>query len=133
MGPQPVAAPQQQLVDLVGADPVVLGVVEHRQQHVEMLQRRAHGLAAGEASPPRTGCLPRRELRVQRDGRVVDLVTERIEQPPQDLRPAPHRHDRQVNLKIEGLFNQFGPVVASAPQRRAEQPASATLNIDDAA
>jgi hypothetical protein len=34
---QPFATSTQQLVDLFGADPVVLVVVEHRQQHEEVL------------------------------------------------------------------------------------------------
>ena len=37
---EPRAAAPQQLVDLVGADPVVLVVVEHRQQHEEVLEQR---------------------------------------------------------------------------------------------
>ena len=36
---QPALARPQQLVDLVGRDPVVLGVVEHRQQHIQVPQR----------------------------------------------------------------------------------------------
>ena len=55
---KPVAAPQQELVYLVGADPVVLGVVEHREQHVEMLQGRTHGMAADQSSRHVTHCAP---------------------------------------------------------------------------
>ena len=35
---QPLAAPPKQFVNLVVADPVVLVVVEYRQQHEQMLQ-----------------------------------------------------------------------------------------------
>ena len=38
VGAQPVATAPQELVDLALADPVVLVVVEHRQQHEHLLQ-----------------------------------------------------------------------------------------------
>ena len=42
MGGQPLATATQELVDLVGSDPVVLLVVEHRQEHKDVLERAAH-------------------------------------------------------------------------------------------
>ena len=47
---QPAGAEAHQLVDLVRADPVVLAVVEHRQQHVQVGEGvgQPHGAAQAE-------------------------------------------------------------------------------------
>ena len=123
MGPEPVAAPPQQLVHLVGTDPVVLGVVEHREQHVAVLQRGTHGVPAGQPSRCATAVSPSREPGIERDGSALHVVAQRIEQPSQNRRPAPQRNDRKVDLEIEGLRNQIRAVLAPAVQCRAIQPA----------
>ena len=79
MSPEPVAAPPQQLVHLVGTDPVVLGVIEHREQHVEMLQRGTHGVPAGQSSRCATTVAPSRELGIERYGSALHVVAQRIE------------------------------------------------------
>jgi hypothetical protein len=43
---QPRAAMVQQLIRLTGVDVVVLGVVEHRQQDIEVTEDGLHGLRA---------------------------------------------------------------------------------------
>ena len=75
---EPAAARADQLVHLVGADPVVLGVVQHRQQHVEVVERvgQPHGpgqphvqvarLAPAPGSSGRAGSLGRRDLPAER-------------------------------------------------------------------
>ena len=46
MRPQPVASAPHQFIHLVLADRVMLGVVEHGNQHVQVGQQIAHGLLA---------------------------------------------------------------------------------------
>ena len=67
VGGQPVAGAAQQLVDLVGPDPVVLVVVEHRQQHEQVLQQVAEPHGAGERDVEVAAVAPLGERRVERD------------------------------------------------------------------
>jgi PII-like signaling protein len=54
------AARAQQLVELVVADPVVLVVVDHRQQHVQMLQEILGPGPPSTSARRRTGSEPTR-------------------------------------------------------------------------
>ena len=55
---QPVAAGPDQLVHLVGRHPVVLGVVEHGQQHVQVVERVGQPQLAGQPQVQVRGVAP---------------------------------------------------------------------------
>ncbi len=77
---QPAVTRAQQLGDLILADPVVLGVVEHGQQHVEVFERIREPVGSGEAQIHEIGCAPLRELRIERQGRRLDRPAEWFEE-----------------------------------------------------
>src|SRR5439155_20120753 len=71
--PEPVAAPPEELVDLLGADPVVLVVVEDRQQHEEVLQQVAEPARSRERHIEVPAVPPLREGRVEGERGLRDL------------------------------------------------------------
>ena len=83
---QPGAAVGQELAGLVVADPVVLVVVEHRQQDVEVGEQVGQPHRPPQAHREVAAVAPRGEPRVERDRFGRHLVVERLEE-----RPAPGR------------------------------------------
>jgi len=115
---QPAFALPQQLVDLVIADPIVLLVVEHGDEDIEVGQelRQRHGPADGDV-PVARGLAVAVE-----DRRSRDLVAQRREQPNGELQSvtAVERHD--AGGERDGLRGQFTPCFRAATHRRAEHP-----------
>lgn len=113
---EPARPGAHQLVDLVGALPVVLGLIERREQHVELVQRIGEPQRAREREIHVSGITPLRELRVQRDRRRGDVPAERGEQTPGQVRPAATGQDRDLDAQRQRLRGQVGPRgAASAP------------------
>ena len=115
---QPVAAGPDQLVDLLGGHPVVLRVVEHGQQHVQVVQRVRQPELAGQAevevgeSPHSAGV--RGWLRAstpQPRGAKTRCAS-----------AAPPRQRRAGTLRVErdAFRGQVGARVAAAGERGAE-------------
>ena len=86
---QPALAGAQQLVDLVGRDPVVLGVVEHRQQDVQLAQRVGEAQLALQHEPYVAASRPTPgTARPAAPARPSTGPAERLEQPPHQLGAA---------------------------------------------
>ena len=100
---QPVRAAAHQLLDLVVAHPVVLLVVEHGQQDVEVGQQRAQPDRRAERQPHVAARPP---LVVDRGRHHV--VAERLEQAPHERFATTCGHGRQVRGQRDRLRRQFG-------------------------
>lgn len=121
VGRQPAVSGTQQLVDLVRGDPVVLGVVEHRQHDVELAQGVSEPKPALQDEPYVTGVAPLGELLVERQRfRPYEVPTERIEQPVHELRAAACGQHRYLDPQRAGPLRQLRAGRALARQRTAE-------------
>jgi hypothetical protein len=114
---QPALAGPDQLVDLVRCDPVVLRVVQHREQHVEVVERIGEPERAGELQLHVTAVAP---VVVQRDRRHGRGPAERVEQARGQLGTAPATQHRDRDLQRDGGSCQLRPVLRGAAQRAAE-------------
>ena len=88
---EPALAVAQQFLHLVLADPVVLVVVEHRHEDVEVGQQvgeRTSRAVSGELA----AVAPVGELRVERDRRDLDAVAQRLEEPAHERLAAARGH-----------------------------------------
>ena len=117
---QPVAARADQLVHLVGGHPVVLAVVEDRQQHVEVVERVGQPHRAGQPDVQVARLAPVRNRRVERHRGRRDLPAQRLEHPPREVDPAPAGQRRDVQLKRQGRVGQLLVARAAAGERGAE-------------
>ena len=117
---EPVGASPDQLVDLVVADPVVLGVVEDRQQDVQVIQRISEPDAASEVNVEIPRLPPRRNGGIQRDGGRRDLPAERREQAAQQVGAATARDGGQADFQRYGGRGQVRTRVAAAGERCPE-------------
>jgi len=79
---QPVPTAEHQLVDLGAIDPVVLVVVESRDQDVQVLKEARQGLLAREFDGQVLALAPRRKALVQLVRGCSDLVAEGLEKAP---------------------------------------------------
>ena len=115
---QPVAAGPDQLVDLLGGHPVVLGVVEHGQQHVQVVERVGQPELAGQPQAEVRGVTPL----ARREGAAlgVDGPAEGPEDALRERAAAPAAQGRDVQFQREGFGGQGGTRVAAAGERGAE-------------
>ncbi|CAM5308936.1 hypothetical protein SVIOM74S_06014 [Streptomyces violarus] len=121
---QPALTGAQQLVDLVGGDPVVLGVVQDREQDVEVAQGLGEGAVRGlQFEPDVARVAPLRELGVQRHGLGRDRPAQRFEEPPHEPLAAAGGQRRHLDAQRPGYAGQFGPRVADALHRAGEHAA----------
>ncbi len=107
-----------------GATRVVLGVVENRQQDVQVAQRLGEGQRLrieDETHVPRVA--PLRELRVQRDRFGRHRPAERLEELTYELGTAPGRDRGHLDVQRACLVREFGLRPALAPHRAAEHGA----------
>ena len=110
----------QQLLDLVVADPVVLVVVEHRDEHVQVRQQVAQAHRRRQASTVKYGSSPH-SGNCSSSGCVDrDRVAERLEQPPQELLAAAAGSTASPPRKGAASSASSGRVRARRRQRRAE-------------
>jgi len=89
MDGQPLAAAAQELVDLVGPDPVVLVVVQHRQKDEEVFQQVLHLGRCAQPDGQVATVAPGRKVSIEGDGRGVHRVAERFEQSPEHALTTP--------------------------------------------
>jgi hypothetical protein len=121
MDREPLAAAPQQLGDLVGARPVVLVVVQHRQQDRYLLQHVLEPGGDRQRHRQVIAVAPVGELAVQGQRRRRNRVAERLEQPAEQRLAAAARQHRQADLQGDRLGGQFRPFLAPAAHGGAEQ------------
>lgn len=95
---QPAGACAQELLDLVVANPVVLGAIEHRQQDVQVVERIDQTDAARQGQDGKGCGAPVGASLIQCDGVGLDGPSHRGEQALEQVRDSGHRgqRDRQV-------------------------------------
>ena len=120
---QPLRGRAGELADLISGDPVVLAVVQHRQQHVQVAEQVLDPAGAGQPDAEVRAVTPVGEVRVQRDGDGADLVAKRLEQLPQQGLAAAAGQHRQLRGQLEKLAGQLRAGLAGPAQRGAEHPA----------
>ncbi len=103
-------------------DPVMLVVVEHRDQHVEMGQQVAQGAGGAQADREVAAHPPLRELGVERMGLGRDRVAERLEEAAQDPLAAAAGEGRQADVEGERLPHQLRPRLAAPGAGGVEDP-----------
>ena len=112
MASQPVAAAREQLVHLVGSDPVVLGAVEDGHEDVEVGEQLAQ--------PSRAREMQRAEARIRRRFQL-DRPAERLEQAAHEARIAAQGQRRHRRLQGDGGLGQFRALRAASVERRAQR------------
>jgi hypothetical protein len=121
MAGQPALAGPQQLVDLVRSDPVVLGVVQHRKQHVQVVEGVGQAYGPGQGEIHVCAVAGQRVVGrhvVERDRGGRDAPAERLEQARGQVRAAAqHRHP---DLQRHRPGRQLGAVLGGAAQRGPE-------------
>ncbi len=119
---QPAGAGPDQLVHLVGAHPVVLGVVQHRQQHIQVVQRIGEPHPPTQPQPDIPGVTPLRDQRIERHRPRFDRPAQRPEEPLSNRGPALARQRRDPDLQRQGGGGQFRPAGAPPGDGGAEDP-----------
>ncbi len=126
---KPATSRSQQLVDLIWSLPVVLGLVEHGQQHVQLVERVGQPDHAAQAEPDVAGVAPLGERLVERDRLRPDLPAQWLEHAVRDAGPAATRQHGNGDLQRDrGVGELLTRGAAARPggaedvgQRDAEQ------------
>ncbi len=109
-----------QFVDLVVPDPVMLLIVEHGDQHVQMPEQILQPPVAVERDGEVGAVSPLRKARVQRVPLGPDGVAEWFKEAVQESFTAPARQHGQARLQRKRRRRQLGSVLAAARQGGAE-------------
>ena len=117
---QPPLTIAQQLVHFVVANPVVLVVVQHGQQHVEVRQQIPEPHFRGEFHAEIWAGSPFREPVVQFMRLNRNAITQRLEQTPDEVGAFAGRYDFNPRLQRDGLVCQGRTILAGAGQRAPE-------------
>lgn len=96
---EPALATPHELVDLGLVDPVVLVVIEDRQEHVQVGEQLREPPFRDETQAHMATVSPIGVRRIERDRRHLDLVAQGLEQPPHERFPTARRHDGQPGLE----------------------------------
>ena len=120
VGGQPVSARAEQLVDLGVVHPVVLVVVQHRQQHIQVAERVGQPDLPGQPDREVVRAAPLRQLRVERDPGGLHVPAQRLEQPVRQVGAAPAGQRRDGDLQRQRAGGQLRPGVTAAGHRGAE-------------
>jgi hypothetical protein len=121
VGTEPLAALVEELLDLATLHPVVLVVVHHRKQDVEVAKEFPNPHGPHDPEVEVATITPGREVVIKRDRGRGHLVPQGFEQPADELFTSPAGHDRKVRLEREGSLGKLGPVLASSRECRTEQ------------
>ncbi|MEH3053798.1 MAG: hypothetical protein PGN13_07270 [Patulibacter minatonensis] len=111
---QPAVAAREQLLDLVVADPIVLVVVEHWQQHVQVGEQLREAHLAAQTERQVAAVAPVRVAWVEGDRGHLHLVAERLEQAAHERLSATRRHHGQLSRERERLGREVRASVAAA-------------------
>ena len=117
---EPALARAHQLVDLVGALPVVLRLVQHGEQHVELVEGVGEPDGAGQPEPDVARVAPLRDRLVERDRLGLDRPAERLEEPVRDVGATAARQHRDRDLERDGGVGELLARPAGAAARGAE-------------
>ncbi len=117
---EPALARAQELVDLGGALPVVLGLVEHREQDVELVERVRQADRPGEGEVDVAGVAPLREALVERDRFGPHLPAERPEDALGELGSAAAGQHGDPHLEGDRGVGELLTGVAAAASGGAE-------------
>ncbi len=120
MRAEPASARPDQLVDFVVADPVVLGIVEDRQQDIQVIEGIGQPDVPAQVNVEIARLTPVRNGRIQRDGGRRDLPAERLEQAAQQVSAAAARDGRQADRQRHGGRGQVRTGVAPAGESGPE-------------
>ena len=118
---KPVAPLGEQLVDLLLTDPVVLVVIQHRQQDVEVGQQILQRHLTADASSDVAAVAPLRERVVERDRVGLHLVAQGLEEARDHLPTADGGHHGDARLQRDGGSGESGALIAPTTNRRAVQ------------
>ncbi len=130
---EPPLAFREQLLHLVVADPVVLGVVQHRDQHIKMREERRQRLLSLQLERIVPAFAPIRKRGIERQPHRFHLVTKRLEEPSQKVLPAPAGQHGNLRLQVEDAIDRLRLVLAAPSERAGKTCDIATLRKDDAA
>ena len=121
---EPALAAPQQLFELVLAEPVVLVVVEHRDQYGELAQDILHPRGRTEGHAVGRAGSPFRELLVQWEPNRFDtVVTERLEQALQHHLATPAAEGAEFDFERNRGIGKLGPFTGLPEQRAPEDVA----------
>lgn len=109
-----------QFIDLVVADPVVLVVVQNRDEHVEMRKQIAEPPDAPDGHGEIVAQSPVSVLLIERALLSAHLVTERLEEAPQESLAVAAWKNRQAYLERKLAVHQFWSLLAAPCERRPE-------------
>ena len=117
---EPALASPQQLLDLGVVDPVVLVVVEHRQQDVQVIEQIGQSALRRESQADVAARAPLRISGIQPDRLDVDPVPQRLEQSTDELRAALGGHDGDPGLQRDRRGRQLLMTLARPGHRGLE-------------
>lgn len=117
---EPALAGAKELVDLVGALPVVLGLVQNGQQHVQLAECVSQPDNTGEAKPDVARVTPVGERVIERDRLGVHGPTQRLEDPVCDHGATAARQHRDHDLQRDGRVGKLLLRVAATAPSGAE-------------
>ncbi len=122
MSGQPAVAFVQERVDLIRGHPVMLGVIKHRQQHIEMVQRICQAQRPGQRQIDVPALTPLRERRIQRHRRADHIPTQRREQRRSQRHATLAAQRRHTDLQRDRRRGQLRAILGLTPRGGAEHP-----------
>ena len=111
---KPSLAVTKQLFDLVLADPVMLVVIQHRNQNVEMGQQIAQSTVRFQCRGEIGALAPFRKLLIERMSSCRHFVAERLEESPQNKFSAATRHNGNARFQRQRRLCEFVAFFASS-------------------
>ena len=117
---KPARAVTQELFYLFVTHPVMLLVVQYRDEHVEMREQFAQANATAQFDRAVDAFAPVGKFLIERTTLCHNFIPERLEQSPQEPLAPAARQDGNVGFQGERGFCQFRAVLASSRQRTAE-------------
>ena len=117
---EPALALAEQLVHFIASDPVVLVVVQHGNQDVEVREQVLQTALAGQLDREVRAFTPLGKILIQRMPRGIDRVAQRLEQTAEQDFAAATRHDAEPRGQRNGALGQLGALIAPARQSRSE-------------
>ena len=110
----------QQLLDLVVADPVVLLIVENRNEHVQVRQQVAQPARRAQRDREQPARTEDRHALVELVARRLDRVAERLEQRAEECLAAAAGNSREPRFERQLDRRKVGLPLASTAQRGVE-------------
>ncbi len=131
---EPALALGEEVVDLRVAHPVVLLVVQHGHEHVQVREQLPQPARPRRARRGGYGlCAPLREHLVEREALGRDLVAERLEEPPEQRLPAAARQGLDRGGERDRASASSGPVRGACRPSPSRRPARSRRERNDEA